>query len=155
MYRFALLIVLAALFGPATASAELPVQQSWQCQVGGILVVSNTPCSSGAQPVSAATSVIYHCQHNGVSSFQQRPCGAHDDVVHLYRDERTAATLASGQKVRADTLAQAQAARSAPAAKGGGVTVVGATASANRTAGDGKSDGYRSPSRAPKSNSGY
>lgn len=149
MSRVKWLLSLIALCGVGVALAELPVQQSWQCQVGGILVVSNTPCSSGAQPVTAATSVIYHCQHNGVSSFQQRPCGVRDDVVHLYRDERTAATIANGLKVHDDTVAKANAARAAQLAREGSssVTVVGLPAPAG--------EAYRKPSRAPKGNSGY
>lgn len=150
MSRCKWLIVLAALCWASAVSAELPVRQSWQCQAGEIMVVSNTPCQDGAQPVGPATAVIYHCQHNGVSSFQQRPCERDDASVHLYRDSRSAATIASGEQVRNATLARAKAARAAQLARetGGGITVIGQQPAAKRTRGDGNADGYRTPNRS-------
>ena len=135
----------------------MPVQQSWRRLVGDVLVVSSTPCNAGAQPISSTIAVIYHCQHNWGSNFQQRPCGMSDSTVHLYSDLRSAATVASGQRVRDVTLRQAHAARTAQLARegGGGVTVVGTTKASGRTAGDGRSDGYRSPNRSAKGGSGY
>jgi len=142
----------------STAVAEMPVQQSWQCRAGDVRVISNTPCRQGAQPVSSTTSVVYRCLHKGVSSFQQRPCGVRDDVVHLYSDIRSPATVLAGQHVRSDLLTQARAARSAQLTReggNGGVTVVGTTVSGNRTAGDGNSDGYRVPNRSISGGSRY
>lgn len=144
------------LFAPAV-EAERAVQQSWTCQAGSVKVVSNTPCQNGAQPVTAATTVIYHCQRNGVASFQQSPCAARDAKVHLYSDVRSPATVASGQQVRATTLAMAHAARAAQLARetGRGVTVVGKAVASGRTAGDGNADGYRTPSRATRRGGSY
>lgn len=139
------------LFAPAV-EAERSVQQSWTCQVGSVKVVSNTPCQNGAQPVSSATSVIYHCQRDGVATFQQSPCAARDATVQLYRDNRTPATIASGLQVRATTLAMANTARASQLARetGRALVVVGKTESTGRTGGDGKADGYRTPNRSTR-----
>lgn len=150
---FALLGMLPAAM---VTAAEKPVQQSWQCQAGNIRIVSNTPCADGAQAVSPATSVIYHCLRNGVSTFQQSPCAGKNSRVHLYSDVRTPATVKQGEAVRASTVARAEAARAAQRASEGSdtVTVVGSPPPATRTLGDGKADGYRVPNRSTASGSG-
>lgn len=146
----------AVLAMSATGAAEKPVQQSWQCQAGNVRIVSNTPCADGAQAVSPATSVIYHCLRNGVSTFQQSPCNGKANRVHLYSDVRTPATVKQGEAVRASTVARAEAARAAQRAGEGSdtVTVVGSPPPATRTLGDGKADGYRVPNRSTASGSG-
>ena len=130
--------------------AETPVQQSWRCQAGDVQVISNTPCREGAQPVMRGTAVIYQCLQKGGLSFQQRPCPANDKRVQLYTDTRTAQDIKSGERVRSSVLAQANAARAEQLTRerSRGVTVIGKVESDNRTAGDGKSDGYRTPNRS-------
>ena len=148
------------LFCLASASesfaAEKPVQQSWQCQAGNVKIVSNTPCADGAQAVSPATSVIYHCLRNGVSTFQQSPCNGKASRVPLYSDVRTPETVKQGEAVHASTVARADAARAAQRASEGSdaITVVGSPPPATRTVGDGKADGYRVPNRSTASGSG-
>lgn len=144
----ATLLSLAMLAMPA--QAETAVQQSWRCQAGDVQVISNTPCRDGAQPVMRGTAVIYQCLQNGVLSFQQRPCAAADKRVQLYTDTRTPQDIKSGQQVRSSVLSQANAARAEQLARerSRGVTVIGKVESTNRTAGDGKSDGYRKPNRS-------
>lgn len=151
-----ILALCCGLAASAWAAAEQPVQQSWQCHVGNITIVSNTPCSDGAEAVSPATSVIYHCVRNGVSTFQQSACAGNGDNVHLYRDVRTPQIIKQGEAVRASTVARAEAARAAQRAHEGSdtVTVVGSPPPAKRTVGDGKADGYRVPNRSTAGGSG-
>ena len=146
--RWVPVLMLAVITCPA--SADAPVQQSWRCQAGDVQVISNTPCRDGAQPVMRGTAVIYQCLQNGVLSFQQRPCAAADKRVQLYTDTRTPQDIKSGQQVRSSVLSQANAARAEQLARerSRGVTVIGKVESTNRTAGDGKSDGYRKPNRS-------
>lgn len=150
MSKLKLLLVIALALLPQFVEAEVPVQQSWRCQAGDVLVLSNTPCRDGAQPVTAGTTVIYHCLRNGVVSFQQRPCAKTDRKVQLYSDVRSPEAIKSGEAVRASLVADADAARAAAKQRStsGGVTVVGTVPSANRTAGDGKADGYRAVDRS-------
>ncbi len=149
-------VALACTAGPV--SAESPVQPSWHCEVGGRLVVSNTPCKSGAQPVvQAGSSVIYRCKQNGVVSFQQGACKNAEAAVHLHNDQRTKATIATADQVRHSTVARANQSRAAQMSreKGGGVTVIGQQKTGNYTAGDGKADGYRNARSETQSHTGY
>lgn len=154
--KVALLLLLCPLVTAPSVAAEKPVQQSWQCQAGNIRIVSNTPCTDGAQAISPATAVIYHCLRNGVSTFQQSPCTGMASRVHLYSDVRTPDTVKQGEAVRTSTVARAEAARTAQRASEGSdtITVVGSPPPATRTVGDGKSDGYRVPNRSTASGSG-
>lgn len=149
-------VVAGLMVAPVALAAEKPIQQSWQCQAGNVKIVSNTPCVDGAQAVNPATSVIYHCLRNGVSTFQQSPCTGKAGGVHLYSDVRTPETVKQGEAVRASTVARAEAARAAQRAAEGSdsVTVVGSPPPATRTTGDGKADGYRTPNRSTASGSG-
>lgn len=153
---WALLALICLSTTTGLLAAEKPVQQSWQCQAGNVKIVSNTPCADGAQAVSPATSVIYHCLRNGVSTFQQSPCNGKASRVHLYSDVRTPETVKQGEAVHASTVARAEAARAVQRASEGSdaITVVGSPPPATRTVGDGKADGYRVPNRSTASGSG-
>jgi hypothetical protein len=153
---WALLVLIYFSTTTGLLAAEKPVQQSWQCQAGNVRIVSNTPCADGAQAVSPATSVIYHCLRNGVSTFQQSPCNGKANRVHLYSDVRTPEIVKQGEAVHASTVARAEAARAAQRASEGSdaITVVGSPPPATRTVGDGKADGYRVPNRSTASGSG-
>ncbi|HEX4910293.1 MAG TPA: hypothetical protein VFV64_05970 [Permianibacter sp.] len=76
--------------------------------------------------------------------------------MHLYSDVRSPQTVKEGERVRAGTVARAEAVRTAQRVREGSdhVTVVGTAPPARRTMGDGKADGYRVPNRSTASGSG-
>lgn len=152
-----LLAVVGLLGLSAPARAEAPVQPSWRCQVGSQVVMSNTPCKTGAQPVRVGSSVIYRCEQKGVVSFQQSACKETDAPVHLHNDVRTKASIASAEQVRRATVEQANRSRQEQLHRekaDSKVTVIGIQKDTGY-GGDGNPDGYRNPRGDTGSHSGY
>ncbi len=152
-----LAIIGVLVIGSVPASAETPVQPSWRCQVGSQLVLSNTPCKTGAQPVRVGGSLIYRCERNGVASFQQAPCKEPNATVHLHHDIRTDASISTAEQVRKTTVAQANRSRQEQLRReksDNKVTVIGVQKDTGY-GGDGNADGYRDPRSDTQSHSGY
>lgn len=152
-----LLAIVGMLVWSASAQAEAPVQPSWRCQVGSQVIMSNTPCKLGAQPIRAGSSVIYRCEQKGVVSFQQSACKEAEAPVHLHNDVRTKASIASAEQVRKQTVSQANRSRQEQLSRekaDNKVTVIGVQKGTGY-GGDGKADGYRDARGDTGSHSGY
>lgn len=142
-----MLVLALWMWSLSAAASDTRVSPS-DCVVDGASVVANTPCQRAKPSITAGATVSYQCNTKNGKVFQQTPCNVGEEVIHVYRDNRNAASGLAAQQSIVNALNQLT--RNNPTASGSRtITVIGKPPPAE----DGKSDGYRELDRSPKASS--
>ncbi|QGX40985.1 hypothetical protein [Permianibacter aggregans] len=143
-----ILIAVALMMWSLPAAASDNRVRPSDCVVDGANVVANTPCQRAKPSITAGATVSYQCNTKNGLVFQQTPCNVGEEIIHVYRDNRNAASGLAAQQSIVDALNQLT--KHNPTASGSRhITIIGRPPPAE----DGKADGYRKVDRSPKASS--